>query len=68
MFYLNWRYNRPIVSPIIALIVDQTCTFQCVIPMGDLSKIRSPLVMNRLVAMDEALPRTSSSVCPIHHP
>ena len=26
--------RRPIVAP----IVDQTCTFQCVIPTGDLSK------------------------------
>ena len=30
----NWHYNRPIVPP----IVDQTCTFQCIIPTGDLSK------------------------------
>ena len=39
MFDLNRRYNRRYNRPIVALIVDQTCTFQCVIPMGDLSKI-----------------------------
>ena len=41
MFDLNRRsdrrYNRPIVAP----IVDQACIFQCVLPMGDLSKIES---------------------------
>ena len=36
MFDPDRRYNGPIVQP----IVDQTCTFQCVIPMGDLSEIR----------------------------
>ena len=34
MFNMNRRYNRPIVPP----IVDQICTLQCLIPMGDLSK------------------------------
>ena len=31
---MDWRYDLPIVAP----IVDQTCTFQCLIPMGDLSR------------------------------
>ena len=34
MFNVNQRYNQPTV----ALIVDQTCTFQRLIPMGDPSK------------------------------
>ena len=34
MFDLNRRYTRPIIAP----IVDQICTFQCAIPMGDLLK------------------------------
>ena len=42
MFNMNLRYDRPIVAPIVALIVvpivDQTCTLQCLIPMGDVSK------------------------------
>ena len=38
MFNMSRRYNRPIVAPIVPPIVDQTCTFHCIIPMGDLSK------------------------------
>ena len=38
MFDLNSRYNRRYNRPILAPIVDQTSTFQCPIPMGDLSK------------------------------
>ena len=34
MFNVNQRYNRPTVE----LIVDQTFTFQCLIPMSDPSK------------------------------
>ena len=34
MFNMNRRYNQPIVVP----IVDQEFTFQCLIPMGVLSK------------------------------
>ena len=45
MFNMNLYYNRPIIVP----IVDQTCTFQCLIPMGDLSKDTISVVMNRLV-------------------
>ena len=41
MFDLNRRYNWPIVPPIVPPIVDQTCTFESVIPTGDLSEIRS---------------------------
>ena len=35
MFKKNRRYNQ---QPIVVPIVDQTNTFQCLIPMGDLSK------------------------------
>ena len=38
MFDMRRCYNRPIVPPIVPPIVDQTCTFQHLIPMGDLSK------------------------------
>ena len=38
MFDMNRRYNWPIVPQIVLLIGDQTCTFQCSIPSGDLSK------------------------------
>ena len=38
MFDLNRRYNWPIVPPIVPAIEDQTCTFQYIIPTGDLSK------------------------------
>ena len=38
MFDMNRRYNRPIVPPIVPPIGDQTCTFQCIIPTGDLLK------------------------------
>ena len=37
MFNMNQRYNWPIVPPIVPPIGDQTCTFQCSIPTGDLS-------------------------------
>ena len=30
---------------------DQTCTFQCLIPTGDLSKIPKIMVLNRQVGM-----------------
>ena len=35
---MNQCYNQPIVAPIVVWIVDQTCTFQCLIPMGYQSK------------------------------
>ena len=38
MFDMNRRYNPPIVPPIVPPIGDQTCTFQCIIPTGDLLK------------------------------
>ena len=38
MFNMNQRYNRRIVALIVPTLVDQTCTFQCLIPMGNLSK------------------------------
>ena len=38
MINMNRCYNRPVVAPIVALIVDETCTFQCLIRMGDLEK------------------------------
>ena len=42
MFDLNLHYNWPIVAAIVAAIVvqteDQTCTCQCIIQMGNLSK------------------------------
>ena len=38
MFDMNRRYNGPIVPPIVPPIGHQTCTFQCSIPTGDLSK------------------------------
>ena len=41
MFDRNRRYIRCYNQPIIAPIVDQICTCQCIIPMGDLSKIGS---------------------------
>ena len=44
MFDLNRHYNRQENQP-----PDQTWTFQCLIPTGDLSKIG--VVTNRLVGM-----------------
>ena len=38
MFNMSRCYDRPIVLLIVPPIVDQACTFQCLIPMGDLSK------------------------------
>ena len=38
MFDMNRCYDQPIVSPIVPPIGDQTCTFKCIIPTGDLSK------------------------------
>ena len=38
MFDMNRRYKESIVAPIVPLIIDQTSTLQCIIPMGDLSK------------------------------
>ena len=38
MFNMSRRYDRPIAPLIVPPIVDQACTFQCLIPMGDLSK------------------------------
>ena len=37
MCNMNWHYNRPIGALIVVSIIDQTCTFQCLIPTGDLS-------------------------------
>ena len=38
MFYMNRRYNWPIVPLIVPPSGDQTCTYKCSIPTGDLSK------------------------------
>ena len=41
-FIINQRHNWPIVASNVvqnvALIIDQICTFQCIIPVSDLSK------------------------------
>ena len=50
MFDLDRQYNQRYNRPIIASIVDQTCTFQCVIPPGDLSNTIG-VIMHRLVGM-----------------
>ena len=42
MFDLDWRYNRP--------IVDQTCTFQCIIPKA-IYQNTIGMIMHRLVGM-----------------
>ena len=41
MFNPNIRYNLPIVAPIVAPFINETCTFLSFIPIGDLSKRRS---------------------------
>ena len=48
MFDLNRRYNQCYNWPIVVPIIDQTCTFQFVIQMVDVSKLESALAMNRL--------------------
>ena len=48
MFDLNRHYNQCYNWPIVVPIIDQTHTFQCVIPMGE---NRIGLAMNRLVGM-----------------
>ena len=47
MFDLNQRYNRRYNRPVVPPIVDQTWTFQYIIPTGNTISV----VMNRLVAM-----------------
>ena len=39
MFNMNRCYNLSIVLSIVPPILDQTCTFQYIIPMGNLKKI-----------------------------
>ena len=50
MVNMNQRYNRLNIALIVAPIVNQTCTFQCLIPMSDLLKIG--VVMHRPVSKD----------------
>ena len=53
MFDLKRRYNRPIVPPIAPPIVDQTCTFKCIIPAGNGRSIKHMIGvgMNQLGGM-----------------
>ena len=50
MFNRNWHYYWPIVAPNVAPTVDQTCTFQCLIPINNLSKYND-VVTHHLVGM-----------------